>query len=182
MGICESKNQSNTLEKGNLKVNGKGITVIHTLIQPIIHKDIQPIITKNITPIIFQKIIPVYVRNEIEAQNIPKDLIMNHPDVIKALAPPKIKPIDANAKPIIIPPSELPPNVKAEPEEILEEFEEPTLNKEYQPTLVKVVGQVHHYIQVKEKHIRQKIIQPMIEKTEQYASFPPKIVPIINHP
>ena len=178
MGICESKNQSNTLEKGN----GKGISVIHTLIQPIIHQDIQPVITKNITPIIFQKIIPVYVRNEIEAQNIPKDLIMNHPDVIKALAPPKIKPIDANAKPIIIPPSELPPNVTAEPEEILEEFEEPTLNKEYQPTLVKVVGQVHHYIQVKEKHIRQKIIQPMIEKTEQYASFPPKIVPIINHP
>ena len=178
MGICESENQSNTLEKGN----GKGISVIHTLIQPIIHKDIQPIITKNITPIIFQKIIPVIVRNEIEFQNIPKDLIMNHPDVIKALAPPKIKPIDANAKPIIIPPSELPPNVKAEPEEILEEFEEPTLNKEYEPTLVKVVGQVHHYIQVKEKHIRQKVIQPMIENIEKQASFPPKIVPIINHP
>ena len=100
MGVCDSSNQSETLEKGNKIGEEKGIRVIHTLIQPIIHQDIQPVITKNITPIIFQKIIPVYVRNEIEFQNIPKDLIMNHPDVIKALAPPKIKPIDANAKPI----------------------------------------------------------------------------------
>ena len=44
------------------------------------------------------------------------------------------------------------------------------------------MGQVHHYIQVKEKHIRQKVIQPMIENIEKQASFPPKIVPIINHP
>ena len=66
MGICESKNQSNTLEKGNEKGNGKEIRVIHTLIQPIIHQDIQPIITKNISPVIHQKIIPVCVRNEIE--------------------------------------------------------------------------------------------------------------------
>ena len=181
MGVCDSSNQAETLEKGNTKEEEKGIKVIHTLIQPIIHQDIQPVITKNITPIIFQKIIPVFVRNEIEAQNIPKDLIMNHPYVIKALAPPKIKPIDANAKPIIIPPSELPPNVTAEPEEILEEFEEPTLNKEYEPTLVKVVGQVHHYIQVKEKHIRQKVIQHITKKKFVQTTYP-KIEPIIIHP
>ena len=55
MGTCESKNQSETLEKGN----GKGISVIHTLIQPIIHQDIQPIITEIKNPYIFQKIVPV---------------------------------------------------------------------------------------------------------------------------
>ena len=35
------------------------------------------------------------------------------------------------------------------PEEIVEEYEEPTFNKEYEPSLVKVVGQIHHYIQLK---------------------------------
>ena len=180
MGICESKNQSNTLEKGNEKGNGKVIPVIHTLIQPIIHQDIQPIITENVTPVIFQKIIPVYVRNEIEAQNIPKDLILNLPDVKKELAPPKIKPIDAKEQPIIMPESQQ-PNAETEPQEIVEEYEEPTYNKEYEPTLVKVVGQLHHYIQVKEKHIRQKVIQHMTKKKFVQTTYP-KIEPIIIHP
>ena len=180
MGICESKNQSNTLEKGNEKGNGKEIRVIHTLIQPIIHQDIQPIITKNISPVIHQKIIPVCVRNEIEAQNIPKDLILNLPDVKKELAPPKIKPIDAKEQPIIMPESQQ-PNAETEPQEIVEEYEEPTYNKEYEPTLVKVVGQLHHYIQVKEKHIRQKVIQHMTKKKFVQTTYP-KIEPIIIHP
>ena len=182
MGICESKNQSNTLEKGNEKGNGKEIPVIHTLIQPIIHQDIQPIITKNISPVIHQKIIPVCVRNEIEAQNIPIDLILNHPNVKKPLGPPKIEPIDANVQPIKIPSSELPPNIKAGPEEIVEEYEEPTFNKEYEPSLVKVVGQLHHYIQVKEKHIRQKVIQHLTENVEMHAEARPRIEPILNYP
>jgi len=180
MGICESKNQSNTLEKGNEKGNGKVIPVIHTLIQPIIHEDIQPIITENVNPVIFQKIIPVYVRNEIEAQNIPKDLILNLPDVKKELAPPKIKPIDAKEQPIIMPESQQ-PNAETEPQEIVEEYEEPTYNKEYEPTLVKVVGQIHHYIQVKEKHIRQKVIQHITKKKFVQTTYP-KIEPIIIHP
>ncbi len=180
MGICESKNQSNTLEKGNEKGNGKVIPVIHTLIQPIIHEDIQPIITENVNPVIFQKIIPVYVRNEIEAQNIPKDLILNLPDVKKELAPPKIKPIDAKEQPIIMPESQQ-PNAETEPQEIVEEYEEPTYNKEYEPTLVKVVGQLHHYIQVKEKHIRQKVIQHITKKKFVQTTYP-KIEPIIIHP
>ena len=180
MGICESKNQSNTLEKGNEKGNGKVIPVIHTLIQPIIHEDIQPIITENVTPVIFQKIIPVYVRNEIEAQNIPKDLILNLPDVKKELAPPKIKPIDAKEQLIIMPESQQ-PNAETEPKEIVEEYEEPTYNKEYEGTLVKVVGQLHHYIQVKEKHIRQKVIQHMTKKKFVQTTYP-KIEPIIIHP
>ena len=180
MGICESKNQSNTLEKGNEKGNGKVIPVIHTLIQPIIHQDIQPIITENVTPVIFQKIIPIYVRNEIEAQNIPKDLILNLPDVKKELAPPKIKPIDAKEQPIIMPESQQ-PNAETEPQEIVEEYEEPTYNKEYEPTLVKVVGQLHHYIQVKEKHIRQKVIQHITKKKFVQTTYP-KIEPIIIHP
>ena len=180
MGICESKNQSNTLEKGNEKGNGKIIPVIHTLIQPIIHEDIQPIITENVNPVIFQKIIPVYVRNEIEAQNIPKDLILNLPDVKKELAPPKIKPIDAKEQPIIMPESQQ-PNAETEPQEIVEEYEEPTYNKEYEPTLVKVVGQLHHYIQVKEKHIRQKVIQHITKKKFVQTTYP-KIEPIIIHP
>jgi len=180
MGICESKNQSNTLEKGNEKGNGKVIPVIHTLIQPIIHQDIQPIITENVTPVIFQKIIPVYVRNEIEAQNIPKDLILNLPDVKKELAPPKIKPIDTKEQPIIMPESQQ-PNAETEPQEIVEEYEEPTYNKEYEPTLVKVVGQLHHYIQVKEKHIRQKVIQHITKKKFVQTTYP-KIEPIIIHP
>ena len=176
MGTCESKNQSETLEKGN----GKGIPVIHTLIQPIIHQDIQPIITEIKNPYIFQKIVPVYVRNEIEAQNIPKDLILNHPDVIKALAPPKSKPIYTNELPII--PASQPPNIETGPQEVVEEYEEPISNKEYEPTLVKVVGQLHHYIQVKEKHIRQKVIQHITERKEMHAIAPPKIEPIIIHP
>ena len=180
MGICESKNQSNTLEKGNEKGNGKVIPVIHTLIQPIIHEDIQPIITENVNPVIFQKIIPVYVRNEIEAQNIPKDLILNLPDVKKELAPPKIKPIDAKEQPIIMPESQQ-PNAETEPQEIVEEYEEPTYNKEYEPTQVKVVGQLHHYIQVKEKHIRQKVIQHITKKKFVQTTYP-KIEPIIIHP
>ena len=180
MGICESKNQSNTLEKGNEKGNGKVIPVIHTLIQPIIHQDIQPIITENVNPVIFQKIIPVYVRNEIEAQNISKDLILNLPDVKKELAPPKIKPIDAKEQPIIMPESQQ-PNAETEPQEIVEEYEEPTYNKEYEPTLVKVVGQLHHYIQVKEKHIRQKVIQHITKKKFVQTTYP-KIEPIIIHP
>ena len=181
MGICQSKNQSNTLEKRKKKGNGKVIPVIHTLIQPIIHQDIQPIITEIKNPYIFQKIVPVYVRNEIEAQNIPIDLILNLPDVKKELAPPKIKPIDAKEQPIIMPESQQ-PNAETEPQEIVEEYEEPTYNKEYEPTLVKVVGQLHHYIQVKEKHIRQKVIQHITERKEMHAIAPQKIEPIIIHP
>ena len=122
----------------------------------------------------------VYVRNEIEAQNIPKDLILNLPDVKKELAPPKIKPIDAKEQPIIMPESQQ-PNAETEPQEIVEEYEEPTYNKEYEPTLVKVVGQLHHYIQVKEKHIRQKVIQHITKKKFVQTTYP-KIEPIIIHP
>ena len=92
----------------------------YTLIQPIIHQDIQPIITEIKNPYIFQKIVPVYVINEIEAQNIPIDLILNHPDVKKPLAPPKSKPIDTIELPII--PASQPPNIETGPQEVVEEM------------------------------------------------------------
>ena len=105
---------------------------------------------------------------------------MNHPDVKKPLAPPKSKPIDTIEQPII--PASQPPNIETGPQEVVEEYEEPISNKEYEPTLVKVVGQLHHYIQVKEKHIRQKVIQHITERKEMHAIAPPKIEPIIIHP
>ena len=130
MGVCDSSNQSETLEKGNKIGEEKGIRVIHTLIQPIIHQEIQPVITENINPLIIKTIIPVIVRNEFEAQNIPRDLIMKHPDVKYA----KVAPLLNEKQP---PKSEKKP--EDWPQEIVEETEEPSSNKEYEPTLVKVV-------------------------------------------
>ena len=174
MGICESE----TSEKGKKKENGKGITVIHTLIQPIIHQYIQPIITKNITPIIKRFIIPVYVRNEMEAQNIPKELILNHPDVKKAIGEmgPPLKEILNNENEQPIRPS---PNNGIIPEDNPQDInEKPKLNFECEPTLIKVVGELHHYIQVKEKHVTHQIIQP-ITQNETKVLVRPQIEPII---
>ena len=178
MGFCESKNKSETSEKGKIKGNGKGIAVIHTLIQPIIHQDIQPIITKNITPIIKKIIIPVIVRNEMEAQNIPRELILNHPDVRRAMGemepPPNEMLNNENEQPIG--PS---PNSEKIPEDRPQDInQKPKLNFECEPTLVKVVGEVHHYIQVKEKHATQKIIMPLIQD-EIKVLVRPQIEPII---
>ena len=178
MGFCESKNKSETSEKGKIKGNGKGITVIHTLIQPIIHQDIQPIITKNITPIIKKIIIPVIVRNEMEAQNIPRELILNHPDVRRAMGEmdPPLKEINNNENEQPIRPS---PNREIIPEDNPRDInEKPKLNFECEPTLVKVVGDLHHYIQVKERHATQTIIQPLIED-EIKVLVQPQIEPII---
>ena len=178
MGFCESKNKSETSEKGKIKENGKGITVIHTLIQPIIHQDIQPIITKNITPIIKKIIIPVIVRNEMEAQNIPRELILNHPDVRRAMGEmdPPLKEINNNENEQPIRPS---PNREIIPEDNPRDInEKPKLNFECEPTLVKVVGDLHHYIQVKERHATQTIIQPLIED-EIKVLVQPQIEPII---
>ena len=169
MGVCDSSNQAETLEKGNKKGEEKGIRVIHTLIQPIIHQEIQPVITENIKPLIIKTIIPVIVRNEFEAQNIPRDLIMKHPDVKYA----KVAPVLNEKQP---PKSEKKP--EDWPQEIVEETEEPSSNKEYEPTLVKVVGDLHHYIQVKERHATQTIIQPLIED-EIKVLVQPQIEPII---
>ncbi len=168
MGVCDSSNQAETLEKGNTKEEEKGIKVIHTLIQPIIHQEIQPIITENINPVIIKTIIPVVVRNEFEAQNIPRDLIMNHPDVKYA----KVAPLLEEKK-------QLPKSEKNPEDEIVEETEEPSLNKEYEPTLVKVVGNVNHYIQVKEKHIRQKIVQKITKDECKYLDDA-KIIPVLH--
>ena len=171
MGICESKNQSETLEKGNIKGNGKGIPVIHTLIQPIIHQNIQPIITKNINLVLRRFIIPVYVRNEMEFQNIPKELILNHPDVIKAIGHlPKGKPIEKNEQPI-----KPPPNSENNAED---DKKGPKLNFESEPTLVKVVGELHHYIQVKEMHTTH-IIPQEITQDDYVLSIKTEIVPVI---
>ena len=170
MGVCDSSNQAETLEKGNKKGEEKGIRVIHTLIQPIIHQEIQPVITENIKPLIIKTIIPVIVRNEFEAQNIPRDLIMKHPDVKYA----KVAPVLNEKQP---PKSEKKP--EDWPQEIVEETEEPSSNKEYEPTLANVVGNVNHYIQVKEKHIRQKIIQHITKETIKYLDDA-KIVPVLS--
>ena len=181
MGVCQSQNQSESFEKGNIKGNGKGIPVIHTLIQPIIHEDTQPIITENITPVIRKIIIPVFVRNEMELQNIPKDLILNHPDVKKAMGPlPAKKPIEENEQPLIrptpigrppigpptiIPPPVEPPTISPPPISPPPNGEKITghLPQENEPVLVKVVGQLHHYIKLEERHITKKIVQPIIQ-------------------
>ena len=44
------------------------------------------------------------------------------------------------------------------------------------------MGQLHYYIQVKEKHIRQKVIQHMTENVEMHAEARPRIEPILNYP
>ena len=171
MGTCESKNQSETLEKGN----GKGIPVIHTLIQPIIHEDTQPIITENITPVIRKIIIPVFVRNEMELQNIPEDLILNHPDVVKQMAHLPEENIEGNEQPPIGPPPmgqpPIGPPPMGQPPIRPPSIEQPSngekipgnLPQENEPVLVKVVGQLHHYIKLEERHITKKIVQPIIQ-------------------
>ena len=165
MGVCQSQNQSESFEKGNIKGNGKGIPVIHTLIQPIIHEDTQPIITENITPVIRKIIIPVFVRNEMELQNIPKDLILNHPDVVKQMAHLPEENIEGNEQPPIGPPPMGQPPIRPP------SIEQPSngekipgnLPQENEPVLVKVVGQLHHYIKLEERHITKKIVQPIIQ-------------------
>lgn len=183
MGICESQNQSESLEKGNIKGNGKEIPVIHTIIQPIIHQQIQPIITKNIIPIIREIIIPVFVRNEMEAQNIPGDLILNHPDVKMAMSTVTdeerqlIKRIHENKQQQISPQNNgtISENVPQKPKE---EFEEPIPHKEYEPALKKDVGKLRHYVKLVEKHIDHKIIQDITEQEIKVATRP-HIVPVL---
>ena len=175
MGVCQSQNQSESFEKGNIKGNGKGIPVIHPLIQPIIHEDTQPIITENITPIIRKIIIPVFVRNEMELQNIPEDLILNHPDVVKQMAHLPEENIEGNEQPPIGPPPmgqpPIGPPPMGQPPIRPPSIEQPSngekipgnLPQENEPVLVKVVGQLHHYIKLEERHITKKIVQPIIQ-------------------
>jgi len=113
-----------------------------------------------------------------EAQNIPKELILNHPDVKKAIGEmgPPLKEILNNENEQPIRPS---PNNGIIPEDNPQDInEKPKLNFECEPTLIKVVGELHHYIQVKEKHVTHQIIQP-ITQNETKVLVRPQIEPII---
>ena len=190
MGVCQSQNQSESFEKGNIKGNGKGIPVIHTLIQPIIHEDTQPIITENITPVIRKIIIPVFVRNEMELQNIPEDLILNHPDVVKQMAHLPEENIEGNEQPPIGPPPmgqpPIGPPPMGQPPIRPPSIEQPSngekipgnLPQENEPVLVKVVGQLHHYIKLEEKHVTRTIVQPIVQDRIVTTTLT-EVVPVI---
>ena len=157
MGICESKK--------------KEIQVMHIQYQPIIHENIQPIITIIKLKIIRHIIKPVYVRNEMKAQNLVNQediLLKNNPQIINAIntiSEEEQKEIDEYSKKIKE--EDYQDTISEDIRNLHNKVGNQKLNKENEPYLAKVVGNVHHYIKVIEQHTGKNVINPLVRKEIQ---------------
>ena len=157
MGICESKK--------------KEIRVMHIQYKPIIHENIQPIITIIKLKIIRHIIIPVYVKNEIEAQNLVNQediLLKNNPQIINAIntiSEEEQKEIDEYSKKIKE--EDYQDTISEDIRNLHNKVGNQKFNKENEPYLAKVVGNVHHYIKVIEQHTGKNVINPLVRKEIQ---------------